>query len=394
MEHSVLFPKEITEQESVFFADLVGLDCFSIVNSKDNLKFIENPRLAKWMSGGNFIIFGTGGSSLGGQCIRAISRCKNRNVKFVSNLDPHTLHDLFSKTDLTNVKFLCISKSGETLETICQTLLAVDFVKSCPDIEERFVVITENKPSSLREIADKFNFLCLDHPKTIGGRFSVFSIVGMLPAVLCGIKPDEIIEGGRKILNNFGDAIQKIKEGASFIVNSMQHGFTQHVSFIYSDKLSYFGAWLAQLYAESTGKSGGGITPITAMGSADQHSQLQLYLDGNDDKCFTFFWEKQNSQLQVPPEMIPQSFSYLNNNKISDIVEAQYRATLTSIAERGFNVRKIEIPNITPEVLGSLFMHFMLEVASVCKMVGINPFDQPAVERGKIITKNLLGATT
>ncbi|MDR0968008.1 MAG: hypothetical protein LBL99_00015 [Holosporaceae bacterium] len=381
---SILFPKELSKPRFDFINDLTKLDCFSIVKTTDDLKIFENSRLKKWMTANkNFIVFGTGGSSLCGQCAQAISASKN--VKFVANLDPTTLKKVFSEINPTETGFLCISKSGETLETICQTLLALDFVEKKDD---KFVVITEDKPSSLKEIAQKFNFLCLDHPKTIGGRFSAFSIVGALPAALCGVDPFAMRTGGKKVLENF---LEEVKNGASFVFESYKNKLPQHVSFIYSDKLATFGAWLAQLYAESSGKDGAGVTPLTAIGSVDQHSQLQLYLDGAKDKCFTFFFEKQESGLTLN-DNFPSKFLYLKNKEITDVFKAQCDATIAALLEKGNYVRKIETPPVTPEVLGALFMHFTLEVACVCKAIGVDPFDQPAVERGKILTKELLSA--
>ncbi|MDR1560871.1 MAG: hypothetical protein LBS23_00765, partial [Holosporaceae bacterium] len=356
-------------KKNILLNEFKALDCFSIVKNDDALYFTRIPRLQKWISGENFVILGTGGSSLGGQCIHAISK-NPKNIKFVNNLDPSTLNNLFSKIDLQKTNFLCISKSGETLETVCQTMLIVDLIKNFENFCEKFIIITENKKSSLRELANEFNFLCLDHPETIGGRFSVFSIVGMLPAMLCGIDPKEIIAGGSEILNNSQHYLRQIEDGVSFVLDSFSNGLKQHVSFIYSDKLAFFGAWLAQLYAESSGKSGNGITPITAVGSVDQHSQLQLYLDGAADKCFTFFLEKQISALQISDQFIPKNLAYIKNKRIHDIFGAQYKATISSMLEKNYNVREIEIPEITPKVLGAMFMHFMLEVACVCKMIG------------------------
>jgi glucose-6-phosphate isomerase len=381
---SILCPAESTKLNFDFVEDLLGLDCFSIVKSTEDLDILQHPRLKKWMRHENFVIFGAGGSSLGGQCIlQALSQ--NKNIRFVNNLDVSTLKKVISEINSKNFGFLCISKSGETLETICQTLLALDVVEQK---EDKFVILSESKHSSLMEIANEFNFLCLDHPATIDGRFSVFSLVGMLPALLCGIDPLEIRAGGRKTLENH---IHEVEKGASFIVEGTQKGIVQHVSFIYSDKLTAFGAWLAQLYAESTGKLGTGITPITAVGSIDQHSQLQLYLDGKKDKCFTFFFEKQDDDLKISENSYyPASFLYLKNKNMADIFRAQFHATMTTIGENDCRVRKMEFSKITPEILGALFMHFMLEVTFACKLIGINPFDQPAVERGKILTKNLL----
>ncbi|GHU12623.1 putative glucose-6-phosphate isomerase [Alphaproteobacteria bacterium] len=360
--------------------------CISLVKSNEDLHFLEDKRLRKWLSLKKFVIFGTGGSSLGGQCIHAISGVGNK-VTFVNNLDPHTLKHVFSELVLENTGFLCISKSGETIETISQLLLTIELLKSkgVSGVANKIVLITEDRRSSLREIATKYGFFCIDHPQSVGGRFSVFSAVGMLPAVICGIDPMRIRKGAEEYHENyFGPVI----EGAHFV-----SGHSQHISFIYSDKLSLFGNWLAQLYAESSGKYGMGVTPITAIGSVDQHSQLQLYLDGPRDKCFTFFLEKQTTQLTIAGDFVPSSFSYLKNKNVSNIFEAQYNATIESIVEKGLPVRKFEFPTITPEIMGALFMHFMLEVVAYCRVVNVNAFDQPAVERCKIITKNLLGAT-
>jgi glucose-6-phosphate isomerase len=391
---NILSPKKLAKYDFDFLSGIACLDSISIVNQTDDLKCFDNPRLQKWLSLDSFVIFGTGGSSLGGQCIQSISQ--GRNVKFVSNLDPSTLEKTFSEINIKETGFLCISKSGETLETITQLSIAIEKVRNSASdyaniqafLGSRFVIITENKYSSLTEIANEFDFLCLEHPKAIGGRFSVFSIVGMLPALMCGIDPLRIRAGGRLVLNG---SLNDVKIGASFVVQNIKNNIFQHVSFIYSDKLMPFGEWLAQLYAESSGKCGTGITPITAHGAVDQHSQLQLYLDGNSDKCFTFFLEKQESDLAIKNHFIPKNFSYLQNKMLSEIFEAQYNATLATLLEKGRNLRKIEAPSITPEILGSLFMHFMLETISLCNIIDVDPFDQPAVEQGKIITKNLLG---
>jgi glucose-6-phosphate isomerase len=362
-------------------ANIVSLDCFSVVKNTDDLKVLENPRLKKWMQHKNFIIFGTGGASLGGQSVYAAF--PGRSIKFVNNLDPTTLKKEFEEINPDETGFLCISKSGETLETLCQVMLALDLTKKKDD---KFVFITEDKPSSLRETANRFDFLCLDHPKTIGGRFSVFSIVGMLPALLCGVDPVKIRLGGQRVLEKY---LCEVKRGAAFIIENFVNGITGHVSFIYSDKLKIFGEWLAQLYAESTGKNGAGITPITAIGSVDQHSQLQLYLDGSRDKCFTFFYENRESDFFLS-DNLPQSFLFLKGKSIANIFESQFLGTQSSFLDKKIPMREIKIPTITPEILGELFMYFMLEVVFVCKAMNVNPFDQPAVEHGKKITNNLL----
>ncbi len=382
----VLLPKILPEYDIELFDKFKELDCFSIVNDKSDLECIENPDVQKWLQFDHFVIMGTGGASLGGQCIHAIS---SEEITFINNLDANTLEKTFAKLNFRKTGFLCISKSGETLETISQLLLIISRLQDTGNetrVSDHIIVITEDKNSSLKQIAVKFGCLCLEHPKTIGGRFSVFSIVGMLPAVMCGIDPLIIRTGGQNVLKN----IERIKSNISFISHNLKQNITQHVSFVYSDRLLPFASWLAQLYSESTGKIGKGITPLTAVGSIDQHSQLQLYLDGNNDKCFTFFLERSKSDISIDRNsFIPENFSYLKNKKISEIFESQHNATISSLLEKNRSIRKIEI-SLSPEALGELFMSFMIEVTCVCQLLNVEPFDQPAVERCKIITKKIL----
>jgi glucose-6-phosphate isomerase len=381
IKQTILCPDELSKHKIPGIDELIKLDCFSYANTTRDLDVLTNPRIREWRCHRKFVIFGVGGSSLGGQCIQAIS--KSNNIRFVDNIDPTTLQKMFSEINQAETGFLCISKSGETLETVHQVVSALDFVE-----KDKFVFITEDKSSTLKKMAMELDIPCLDHPTTIGGRFSVFTIVGMLPAVLCDIDPLRIRFGGKQVLENY---LGEAEKGACFINKNFREKVTQHVSFIYSDKLAPFGAWLAQLYAESTGKCGRGITQLIARGSTDQHSQLQLYLDGIRDKCFTFFFENQESERQIPSNKhLPQTFSYLEGKTTTDIFKAQYAATMTSLLEKKCNVRKIEIQEISPEILGALFMHFMLEVVCVCQLMEVNPFDQPAVDRGKILTKKIL----
>ncbi|MDR1361807.1 MAG: hypothetical protein LBJ16_01160 [Holosporaceae bacterium] len=371
------------------FSDIAQLDCISIVGDDRDLWFLENGRLLQWLFARRFMVLGTGGSSLGGRCIAEFSRQKE-NVTFVNNLDPRTMAKTLDEIS-DDVNFLCISKSGETLETISQLLLIIDSLKKSGEtaagLADRVVVITDTETSSLRTIALEYNFFCVNHPRRIGGRFSIFSAVGMLPALICGIDPMKIRKSAKNYLDNHFKAAV---DGAFFI----RENHPLHVFFIYSDQLSYFGQWLAQLYAESTGKNNLGITPLLASGSVDQHSQLQLYLAGPRDKSFTFFLEKQQTDLNIPSTFIPPQFEYLKHKNLQDIFAAQYKATWESLLKTQLPIRRIEFDAVTPEILGELFMHFMLEAIMVCSLLQVNAFDQPAVERGKKITRELLGRTS
>jgi len=380
---SIFYPKRV-QKKFIDFSDLLSKDCFSIVKSDTDLRVLNNSRFRNWLQLDNFVVLGTGGSSLGGQTICAAA--KKKNVQFISNIDSDTLHDLMSQ-DLSKTGFLCISKSGETLETIYSLLL---IMSRLDNLKDRVVIVTENKESSLRKIAIENEFMCFEHPMTIGGRYSVFSLVGMIPAMICGWEPKHIRTAGNRVLEDFANAIYRVQEGCGFVLNSMDDNKSTHVSFVYSDKMQYFGKWLTQLYAESSGKNGKGVTPIVAQGSVDQHSQLQLYMDGQTDKCYTFFFEEQKSDTVLSNIKLPENFAYLRDMKANTVLKSQYLATSTALKENNNFVRTFEIPELNAEALGALFMHFMLEVAGVCKMLDVNPFNQPAVEKGKIITKKLL----
>ncbi len=373
-----------------FFDDIVLSDCCNIVRTDEDLKVLNSPSFKEWLKLSKFLVFGTGGSSLAGQAIYSTLSNPKKEINFVNNLDPSTLLNIFSRIDFEHTGFLFISKSGETLETIVQLLLLMDKIKKFDNLKNRILIITEDKDSTLKEIAKQNGFICFNHPKNIGGRYSVFSLVGMIPAVICGLDPYKIRMGGRQVLDNFGNSIYKVKEGANFVFQNYSQHISNHVTFIYSDKLVTFGYWLAQLYAESSGKNNKGITPLTAIGSIDQHSQLQLYIDGIKDKCFTFLYEKQENTPLISYIDIPENFYYLKNKKISTIFQSQCNATIQTLLENKINIRKIEIPPINTLSLGALFMHFILEVISVCKLMNVDPFNQPAVEKGKVITKNIL----
>lgn len=380
---TIFYPKRV-QKRFIDFNSIVTKACFTIVKSDTDLRALNNPRFRNFLQLDNFVVIGTGGSCLGGKTI--CSAAKKDNIQFVENIDATALSELFSK-DLSRTGFLCISKSGETLETIYATLLLISKENN---LKDRVVVITENKNSTLHQIAHEYDFMCFEHPSNIGGRYSVFSIVGMIPALICGFEPKKIRLGANRILEDFANAIYKVQEGAGFVLNSLEDQRSTHVSFIYSDKMRYFGHWLAQLYAESSGKNGKGVTPITAIGAVDQHSQLQLYMDGPRDKRYTFFFENQSDGISLSGVEIPKNFAYLDGISANSVLKSQYQATYTALKDNDNFVRLIEFPTINPESLGALFMHFMLEVVAVCQTLEVNAFDQPAVEKGKNIARELL----
>lgn len=353
----------------------------------------------------NVVILGTGGSSLGGQALTALApRQKAERIHFLDNIDPKTFSNRIKNLNLKETFFIVISKSGNTAETVIQFLSTLQKMKTEIDpssIQNHFTVITEAKKSSLRKLAEHYKIPIIDHPEKVGGRFSVFSVVGLLPAMIAGLDPFEIREGATRILDrllstdeteNFAPAIGA---ALSYLLEK-EKGKTMSVMMPYMDGLNFFSFWYRQLWAESLGKKGKGTTPINALGAVDQHSQLQLYLDGPKDKFYTIIvssMENKGIPLTDPFHEAESSVKYLAGATMGDLMEAEQRATIDTLIKNKRPTRVIEIPDLTPDFMGMLMMHFMLETIFMAGLYGVDPFDQPAVEEGKILAKEYLAKT-
>lgn len=344
------------------------------------------------------VVLGTGGSSLGGRTLVSLredplARSSKHQVHFFDNIDPHSMDCLLSDLDLTSTVFITISKSGETPSTISQFLICLDAVSKLGGraaLAEQFVVITAPGDSPLRRCATSLSLPVLDHPPGIGGRFSVVSLVGQLPAMIVGVDSEAVLSGSQGVLRATLEAghprESKPACGAALIVAlARKHGVTSNVLMPYCDRLQNFALWHRQLFAESLGKNGVGITPLNALGTVDQHSQLQLYLDGPSDKMFTFITVDTlglGSQIECSLADDP-AFSDFRGHTIGDLMAAEYQATAEALNKKRRPVRRLHIDMLTEETLGALLMHFMLEVVLTADLLGVNAFDQPAVEQGK-----------
>lgn len=372
----------------------------SIVRNIDDLKVLQEPAVEKWLNFSKHVILGTGGSSLSGQIICELGNCEN-SVSFVDNLDPSSIKKTFDAIDYENTGFVVISKSGETLETICQFLYLVENLCNRKiSVNEHIIVITQNRDSSIMRIAVSSMCFIIEHPEKIGGRFSVFSIVGMLPAKLAGFCPYKMRASANEVLLSKLPVI-----GSNYLYDYYRHHFMEHVFFIYCDKLKSFGRWLCQLFAESSGKDGMGITPIVAIGAVDQHSQLQLYVDGPKNKAFTFLVadkHNQNDDVAFCKEDILSgiNLNFLKNKSFGDVFLSQSAAAVKSLLIKNIPVRKFGVDinllsNLAcqedADCISQLFMHFMIEVIQFCSLINVCAFDQPGVEWCKKTTEFLLG---
>ena len=340
-----------------------------------------------------FVVFGTGGSNLGARALINILVDQPDNILFFDNIDPLFFQSQILKLDFATTGFIVISKSGTTPETLSQlgTIVNIANEKNILNtLHNNMMVITEFKDSALFNIAKKNNCLLLEHQDDIGGRYSVFSNVGMVPAIIAGLNVKKIHEGVVKLLNknDFNNAFKF----AQMFKYSVSNNFSSSVLMTYSDGLNYFGKWYLQLWAESIGKQNRGVTALHATGTTDQHSQLQLYLDGPKDKFFTIIKSNyKNKGLLIDSQLMKnESIDYLVNKKMGDLMHAEQDATIDTFKINGFKFREIFIETINEENIGMLMANSIIETIAACIYFDVDPFDQPAVEQGKVLTKKYL----
>ena len=348
-------------------------------------KFKENKK--------NFVVFGTGGSNLGARALINTLIDQPKNILFFDNIDPLFFQNQIVNLDINTTGFIIISKSGTTPETLSQFGSIINIAKEKNILDVLFrnsLVVTEFKNSPLYNIAKKNNCNLLEHKKDIGGRYSIFSNVGMIPAILGGLDVKKIHLGALKAIeeNNFIDSLKF----AQIFKFCSSNNYLSNVMMTYSDGLNYFGKWYLQLWAESIGKSNKGITALHAIGTTDQHSQLQLYLEGPKDKFFTFIKSNyQKKGLKIDAEIMQEeSVNYLVNKTMGDLMHAEQDATINTFKLNNFKFREILLSKINEEAMGSLMANCIIETIAACIYFDVDPFDQPAVEQGKILTKKYL----
>ena len=356
---------------------------------KKNQKIVKNYEINKK----KIILFGTGGSNLGARALYNIVNKKKINIEFYDNIDPTIFENSFNNIDFEATGFLIISKSGNTPETLAQfsALYQIALEKNkLNQFLSNILIITETKNSALYSIAKENKCLMLEHNKEIGGRYSIFSNVGIVPAILCGINVNDLYLGAKEVINNFDKFLPLSL--SKYLCMQQKKIFSSNVLMTYSDNLFYFGKWYLQLWAESIGKNNKGITAIHSIGTTDQHSQLQLYLNGPKDKFFTFVTTSHSNRgLKINNDIFNNTeINYFKNKRIGDLMEAEQRATIETFKLNNFSFREIFIPKIDEKNLGKLLTLSIIETIASCVYFDVNPFDQPAVEQGKILTKKYL----
>ncbi len=349
------------------------------------------------------VVLGTGGSSLGGATLATIVPPPAGNppdrprLHFMDNIDPVSFDHLFSALSPERTGFLVISKSGGTAETMAQFLYSLDvFRQTLKDkAPEHFTLITEPGNRPLRAIGEAQGMRILDHDPNVGGRFSALSLVGLLPAMVAGVDIDAVREGATEVLATCTGAPKDCPPaiGAALNIGLQQHKDCRAAVLMpYSDRLASFGKWFRQLWAESLGKGGQGTLPVDALGAVDQHSQLQLYLDGPRDKLFTLILPNVAGQGGLVPADLADdpALDYLAGRRMGDLMAAEQSATRSTLAAHGCPVRTFEIAGADERATGALMMHFILETIIAARLMGVNPFGQPAVEEGKELARKLM----
>ena len=338
------------------------------------------------------LIIGTGGSSLGGKSLinfQSMYDGKNSRVIFIENTDSLHFINTIQDCDPKNTGIIVISKSGKTTEPL---MLFLTLCELWPDFDykNRAIAITElSENNDLRILAESKGMQIIEHNTKIGGRFSVFSIVGLLPAILSGVDIDLFISGAKNVINDIlntdkPEDCQLFKDITSMYEVFKSGKIREHVLMAYSDMLEDFGKWYVQLISESLGKSENfGITPIRAIGTIDQHSMLQLFLGGPSNKLFTIITQRSNLKTKnINSTLKSNVISKLNKHNINDLMLSHQRATIEVLRKKA-SVRVLEFEQFNIQTLGFLMMLSFVEVVTIAKLAGINPFDQPAVEESK-----------
>ena len=353
----------------------------------------------------HLIVLGTGGSSLGAQAAVALARYLPDHIAGTAtkihtpdSLCPFEMDRLFAELNPAETHVIAISKSGTTAETLAQLLACRAWLEAGTggaDLAGHFTFVTEPGERPLRTYGEKLGSSILDHPTDVGGRFSVLTTVGMLPVAVSGLSAKKFRQGAEEVAGAFSSdpASSAAVIGAALTQTLHEHkGVSQVLLMPYAEALRAFTRWHGQLWAESLGKDVLGPAPIRAIGPVDQHSQLQLFLDGPNDKFCTFVTVPSLGDGPRINADAAKAFGldYMADRTIGDTVTCQSRATQETLRGKGRMVRELVIDALSEENLGGLFVSFMLETVVTAHLMGVDAFDQPAVEEGKILTRQYL----
>tara|TARA_A100001011_G_scaffold392230_1_gene479359 strand:+ start:821 stop:2026 length:1206 start_codon:yes stop_codon:yes gene_type:complete len=361
------------------------LDNFSkTLNTLKDFKF-DLKSLDKFKKFKTIVLIGMGGSILGSEAIHGLMENKiNKRVYFLNDLNSKKILNLKKSEDLNKALFIVISKSGNTIETLTN-FFSLNIIKKD---SKNIIIISERANNLLYNLAKKFNLKYVEHKSHIGGRYSVLSETGMIPAYLMGLNTFSLRKNIKKFLNGSNKTF--LKNSTVQLANLLSSKKKNNLIFLnYSPRIEKFLFWCQQLIAESLGKNKNGFLPVVSNVPKDHHSLLQLYLDGPRDKIFSIFSINEEVKLKTSLKKLRIN-NFLHNKHLSEIKNAQQKALIKILKEKKLPFREFKIKKINEKVLGELFSYFILETVIIGKLVNLNPYNQPAVEQVKKYTKKIL----
>jgi glucose-6-phosphate isomerase len=402
-------PAQLEAAKSVVEKDIeVGKLQFATLPYQDETVLVAIEHLARRFREKfrTFIVIGIGGSDLG---TRAVHRALNhqfynfvtdRRIFFVGDTtDPVALEEVMGLIDWKETGIVVVSKSGETIEVMSAFLILRDKLKQAVGdhvFAHHIAAITDPEQGTLREIVEAEGYAALPHPP-VGGRFSVLSAVGLFPLALAGIDIRALLRGASQMMEAERDQALAY---AGYQYAAYQKGQKIHVLMPYTYALRELGFWFRQLWAESLGKALSvtgeeihvGPTPVAALGPTDQHSQVQLYREGPDDKTFTFITVAEPKDIKIPQDIpVTEKVQYLKGRSLNAILHAEQKGTEQALHEAKRPTSTIELDKLDAEHIGGLIMFFELATAFMGELLKVNAYDQPGVQRGKEIAHQLLG---
>ena len=390
-----IFSEIKKERESIGYYSLPHVDITDLKTRLDNLNFTQKQ----------IAIIGIGGSTLGTYAIynfmkynKQHSKTLTKELFFFESTDPVNLNGTISQLNLEDTLFIVISKSGTTIETIS----IFKYLMSITKIDKSNLLVITEHDSKLNTFATTNDINSFEIPKDVGGRFSVLSNVGLVPLYLAGFNIDELLRGAKKISTSFFEQHELydhlIKKARTYY--EFKDVYNINAIFSYSQLLEGFNKWYIQLWGESLGKidinnTNQGLTPIGLLGPVDQHSFLQLIVEGKSDKTLTFIKIKDfKDDTKIAPITLAglEDLDYINNLNFKELINQQADATIASVKEckKDIPIDIIEIDNISEYEIGKLLFYYELLTSIVGKFLRINTYDQPGVEGGKIILKDML----
>jgi len=358
---------------------------FNVFSDKFKLNFSTNE-LSKFKKYRNIVLIGMGGSILCSEAIKDFLTHKiKKKVFFFNDINPELIYQTKKKINLKKTLFIIISKSGSTIETLSNFLSLKIIKKNSKNI----ILISEKKNNFLFNLSKKLNLFYIEHKDYIGGRYSVLSEVGVVPAYLMGLdiiklrsKLKQFLRGSKKNLLrsdvvNFASIISEKKYSNLVLLN-------------YEPRFEKFLYWVQQLIAESLGKNKMGLFPIISNAPKDHHSLLQLYLDGPKNNLFYVFYNNEKIKTKIKTKNFSKKEIFFKNKSLSEIKIAQKNALIRVFKHKKIPFKEFEIQKFNEKTLSSLFSYFMLKTAITGKLLKINPFNQPEVEQVKKETKKIL----